>query len=74
MHGAAANYRADHLDLLDGVGIDLVGILREHNEIGQLAGLDRALEVLFERCVGAVDGADFDRLVDGFPVLYSILR
>ena len=56
MHRATADHGSHHSDLLDVVGIDVVGILGEDHEVRQLAGLDRALEVLLERGMGAVDG------------------
>ena len=65
IHRLAADDRPDDLDVLDRVGIDVVRILLEHHEVGELAGGDRALDVLFVRGVGAVDGGDRQRLVDG---------
>src|SRR4029453_6730669 len=65
MNGLAADDSAVDLDVHDGVRAHLVRILLEDDEIRQLAGGDRALELFFRRSVGAVDGGDGQRLVAG---------
>ena len=44
-HRLAADDRAIDLDVHDLVGIDVVRVLLEDHEIGELAGGDRALEL-----------------------------
>ena len=51
------------LELVRVVRGDVVGILLEHHEVGQLADLDAALDVLLEGGPGAVDRPDPERLV-----------
>src|SRR5437899_8010798 len=64
VHRVAARHRAHNLDVLDLVRVDRVRIVREHHEIGELAGRDRALDRFLVRGVGAVDGEHAQRLVD----------
>jgi len=48
IHGPAANNGADDLDILDSIGVNLMGVIGENNKVRQLACRDAALDVLFE--------------------------
>ena len=45
-------------------GLDRVRVVREHDEVRQLARRDRALDAFLARRVGAVERVDLDRFVD----------
>ena len=62
VHRLSADHRPVHLDVHDLVGVDVVRILLQHDEVGQLPGGDRPLQRFLRRGVGAVDRADGERL------------
>ncbi len=64
IHRLAADDSAHDFDVLDLQRIDLVRVLGQDDEVGEFSFRDRALDLLFKRGVGAVDGADAQRLID----------
>src|SRR5688572_26895558 len=64
VHGFATDDGARDCDVFDPLGIDGVRILREHDEVRQLAWRDRTLEVLFLRRIRAVQRVHADGTLD----------
>ena len=64
IHRRTTHHRAHDLDMLDGIGIDVMGIVGEDHEVSQFARRDTALYVFLEGGVGAVHGADFQGLIE----------
>src|SRR3546814_2628930 len=73
MSAREADFAADdgvlHADLSDGSRLDGAGIGVEHDQVGQLARLDRALHVLLEAEPRGVAGVAAKRLGGGDPLL-----
>src|SRR5262245_21192694 len=71
MHRLPAEHRAHHRDVLDLVRLDLVRVLAQYHEVGQLAFRDRTLGLLLERGIGAVDGAGAQGFLDADLLLFA---
>src|SRR6185503_1408049 len=64
VHGTATDNGTRDFDVFDLLGIDGVRILREHDEVRQLAWRDRAFEVLFLRRIRTVQRVHADGTLD----------
>jgi hypothetical protein len=58
MHRLAADDRADDLNVFDFVRLHVVRVVRQHHEIRELAGGDRAFDGFLARGVRAVQRID----------------
>src|SRR5688572_19551949 len=68
-HALAADDGALDLDIPDGPRLHRRRILVQDGKVGELAGLDGALDRLFERGVGRVDGEGAEALQWRQPLL-----
>src|SRR5216683_892471 len=67
-----ADHGRDRLQALDPLLGNREDVGREYNQVGELAALDRALQVLLEAEPRVVDGEDAQRLFPGDPLVGAV--